>query len=471
VQTRSLRDGLTALQADLGGRVVLPESPGYETTRRPSDPRHRDSRPAAVALCRSAADVAAVVGAAARLELRVTPRSGGHCFVGRSSAGDLVLDVRGLDRITVTGGLVEVGAGVRLGQLYESLAGHRLTLPAGCGPTVGVAGLTLGGGLGLLGRRHGLTCDRLVAADVVLADGRTISCDDRQHSDLFWALRGAGGGHFGVVTRLVFDPVPEPTVTAFRLAWPAEDAAPLTEAWMEWAPAADDGLSAQLLLTASKDARWPIEPRLVGTMTADPATTRATVAALGHRAGSVGVHAAYSERRYADAKALLDDDPPVSERLLESHRSQLFDEPFSAASAAGLVERLARSRRSGEGRTLSLLPLGGAYTRVPVEATAFAHRRSRFLVEHIAAVRPTASGPEHRAAAEWTAESRRILEAEASGGVYPNFPDADLADWSTAYWGPNRARLAEVKHRYDPDDLFWARQGLHRDNPRSPAHD
>ena len=460
MQNRSVLDELTTLQAELGGRLVLPGSPGYETVRRPADPRHRDSRPAAVALCRSVADVAAAVGAAARLGLRVTPRSGGHCFVGRSSAGDVVLDVRGLDRITVTGGLVEVGAGVRLGPLYGALAAHRLTLPAGCGPTVGVAGLTLGGGLGLLGRLYGLTCDRLVAADVVLADGRTVSCDDRRHPDLFWALRGAGGGHVGIVTRLLFDPVAEPMVTIFRVAWPADDAALLIDAWMEWAPAADDGLSAQLELTASDDVRRPIEVRLVGTMTADPATTRATVAELGHRAGSVAVEAAYTERRYADAKALLGQDPPETERLLDSHRSQLFDEPFSSASAAGLVEHLARSRRPGEGRTLSLLPLGGAYARVPVEATAFAHRRSRFLVEHIAAVRPTSSGAEHRAAAGWTAESRRILEAEASGGVYPNFPDADLADWSTAYWGPNRARLAEVKHSYDPDNLFWARQGF-----------
>jgi FAD/FMN-containing dehydrogenase len=334
---------------------------------------------------------------------------------------------------------------------------------------VGVAGLTLGGGLGLLGRRYGLTCDRLIAAEVVLADGRTATCDDQHHSDLFWALRGAGGGHFGAVTRFVFDPVPEPTVTVLRVAWPSNDAARLVEAWPEWAPAADDVLTAHLELTASADPRQPTVVRLIGTMTADPATTRAAVAELGTRAGSAAAGATFSELRYADAKAVLGEGPPETERLLESHRSQLFDEPFSSATAARLVDHLGQSRRAGESRTLSFLPMGGAYHRVPVAATAFAHRRSRFLVEHIAAVRPTASGPVQRAAAEWTAASRRILDAAASGGVYPNFPDLDLPDWATAYWGTNRARLQEIKQRYDPDNRFWARQGLLPDSPRSPA--
>ena len=141
-----------------------------------------------------------------------------------------------MNGLTVTGRHVEAEAGVRLGDLCRTLGMHRLTLPAGCGPSVGVAGLTLGGGLGILGRRYGLTCDRLIAAEVVLADGRIVSCGSRHADDLFWALRGAGGGHFGIVTRLVFDPVPEPKVTVFRLGWSADAAADLAEAWMEWAP-------------------------------------------------------------------------------------------------------------------------------------------------------------------------------------------------------------------------------------------
>ena len=464
-----MRAELTALQAELKGSLVLPGSPGYEDARRPSDPRHRGLRPNAIAYCHSTDDISAAVRCGARLGLRVTPRSGGHCFAGRSSVGDLVLDVSAMDRITLTDGPVEVEAGARLGRLYPTLAAHRLTLPAGCGPTVGIAGLTLGGGLGLLGRRYGLTCDRLSAAEVVLADGRVVFCDDRHHSDLFWALRGAGGGHFGIVTRFVFDPVPEPTVTVFRLAWPPDDAPSLVAAWMDWAPAADDRLTAQLVLSAPEDPGQPPTIRLIGTMSAELRTTEPAAAEFGALAGAKAVDATFQALRYAKAKAVLGEDPPEAERLLESHRSQLLAEPFSSTTVTQLLDHLSQSRRPGQSRTLSFLPMAGAYSRVAVDATAFAHRRARFLVEHVAAVRPTASPVEQMAAAEWSAGSRRVLAAASSGGVYPNFPDPDLRDWADAYWGANRVRLQQVKQRYDPDNVFWARQGLHLDNERSRA--
>ena len=469
VQAASLLDELTALRADLRGNVLLSGSPGYEDARKPSDPRHSGARPAAVASCRTTADVAAAVRCAARLRLRVTPRSGGHCFAGSSSAGDLVVDVSEMNHITVTGRQVEVESGVRLGRLYPTLAAHRLTLPAGCGPTVGVAGLTLGGGLGLLGRRYGLTCDRLMAAEVVLADGQVVSCDDQHHPDLFWALRGAGGGHFGIVTRFVFDPVTEPEVTVFGLDWAPDDAAALILSWMEWAPAADDSLAAHLELIVPEDLRERPALRLIGTMIADSATTRTAVGELGAATGIKAGDATFSELRYARAKAVLGEIPREADRPLESHRSQLFDAPCSADAVMELLDHLIQERRLGRTRTLSFLPMGGAYSRVPVEASAFAHRSSRFLVEHIAGVPPAASRAERVAAAEWSSRSRRILAAEASGGVYPNFPDLDLADWADAYWGPHHARLQETKRRYDPDNLFWARQGLHTEPTDQPT--
>jgi len=150
-------------------------------------------------------------------------RGGGHCFAGRSSTAGLLLDLSPLNTISVNGdGLATIGPGARLAHIYEELHRHELTIPAGCGPTVGIAGLTLGGGLGLLGRRYGLTCDRLVGATVVLADGSVVTCDEQRDADLFWALRGAGGGQFGVVTSLVFAAVPSPSARRFELTWPRE---------------------------------------------------------------------------------------------------------------------------------------------------------------------------------------------------------------------------------------------------------
>jgi FAD/FMN-containing dehydrogenase len=163
----------------LDGALFSPESPGYEAVRRPVNPAYRKVRPRLVVLCGSVADVVGAIGYAAATGDRIAPRGGGHCFAGRSSTDGIVLDLSGLDRTSVAANRVAtIGAGVRLGQLYSVLHDHDLPLPAGCGHTVGIADLTLGGGIGLLGRTHGLTCDRLVGAQVVLADGTVVECSE-----------------------------------------------------------------------------------------------------------------------------------------------------------------------------------------------------------------------------------------------------------------------------------------------------
>ena len=238
------------------------------STTRCASPRCSDSttcdrRPSSDA---TDADVGNVIGFAKRFGLRTAVRSGGHCFAGRSSTDGVVIDVSPMRSVTVTDGAVTVGAGTRLGELYDALDRHGLTIAAGCGPTVGIAGLTLGGGLGILGRRYGLTCDQLRGARVVLADGRVVECDERRDEDLFWALRGAGGGTLGVVTSLDFATVPAPPGTGFHLVWPHSAAAAVIEAWQEWAPDAPDELAASLLVKAGSDADRPPVVNVFGAM-------------------------------------------------------------------------------------------------------------------------------------------------------------------------------------------------------------
>ena len=179
-------------------------------------------------------------------------RGGGHCFAGRSSTTGVVIDVSPLAGVRVDGDRATVGAGTRLAEVYDRLAAHGRTVPAGCGPTVGIAGLTLGGGLGILGRRHGLTSDHLLAARVVLADGREVGADD----DLLWVLRG--GGAPGVVTELTFATVPAPDSTAFRLAFPATAAADVLDAWQRALPDLDDDASPSLVISAPGDPARPL---------------------------------------------------------------------------------------------------------------------------------------------------------------------------------------------------------------------
>src|SRR5829696_2038229 len=206
--------------------------------------RFENIRPAAIVLAATQADVAEAIAFARHFGLEIATRSGGHSVAGRSSTKGLLIDVTPMHSVSVAGGVATVGAGNRLGALYDALEQHGVTIPAGCGSSVGIAGLTLGGGIGMLGRKYGLTSDRLLGAEVVLADGRIVRCDEDAEEELFWALRGAGGGNFGVVTSLVFRTVPAPPTTVFHLAWPLAYAARVVEAWQAWAPTGPDELDA-----------------------------------------------------------------------------------------------------------------------------------------------------------------------------------------------------------------------------------
>lgn len=205
---------LAELRRSLDGELFTPASFGYDAIYRPVNVVYREMRPRIVICCRSVSDVVRANGYTRGTEDRVAVRGGGHCFAGRSSTDGIVLDLSGLDGVSVADeGVATIGAGARLGLWYAALHSHSRTLPAWCGPTVGIAGLALGGGIGLLGCTHGLACDRLLGAQVVLADGRVVECDRHREPELFWGLRGAGGGQFGVVTSLRFFTVDGPMTT------------------------------------------------------------------------------------------------------------------------------------------------------------------------------------------------------------------------------------------------------------------
>src|SRR4029450_6257156 len=177
-----------ALERVIEGEVELPGSPAYDASRRPFNARFHGLAPAAIVSCATPRDASEAISFARRHGLEVAMRSGGHSFAGHSSTRGGVIDVGPMRSVAVSGDLAVVGAGARLGEVYDALQDHGLAIPGGTCPTVGVAGLTLGGGLGILGRKYGATSDRLMGAEIVLADGSILWCDEHHYQDLFWAL-------------------------------------------------------------------------------------------------------------------------------------------------------------------------------------------------------------------------------------------------------------------------------------------
>jgi hypothetical protein len=439
---------LTALQEAIAGEVVLPDSPGYDAAHRPAIARFHHVRPRAVVRCAATQDVVETLAVARLLDAPVAVRGGGHCFAGRSSTTGIVLDVSPMDSVELRGGVAVVGAGTRLGALYDTLDTHGLTLPAGCGPTVGIAGLTLGGGFGPLGRRHGLTCDRLLGARVVCGDGRIVDCDAHREPDLFWALRG-GGGDGWVVTSLRFDPVPAPPTTTFRLSWPSAQAGPVTAAWPRWAPGAPDELTATLRLVAPADPDLPAELTLVGTMLeGDPLPL---LGELVRRAGVEPACMVVASGSFLEAKRYLSGLGGSAAELPGVHysRSEFFRRPLPPDAAAALACSVVAARVPGQAHEVDLTPWAGAYNRVPPDATAFAHRAEAYLVQISVVESEEGHGARGRLDRSWS-----TVALFGAGRVYANFPDPDRMLPATAYHGINHERLRRIRAAADPDAVI-----------------
>jgi hypothetical protein len=445
------------LAAALEGEVVLPGSPRYDEVRRPQIPRFHDVRPQAVLLCRTPEDVVEAIAFARRSGIEVAVRSGGHDFAGRSSGPGMVLDLTPMHSLEVSDGLAILGPGFRLVDLYAALAQHEVTIPAGCGATVGIGGQALGGGLGLLGRSRGLTSDQLVAAEVVLADGRVVECDEQRHQDLFWALRGAGAHGLGVVTRLTLRTVAEPAASSFHLEWPYERASELIAAWQEWSPTGPDALAASLLVTVGGEAGADPVVHLFGSMIGSEIETAAMLDEFVSVAGAIPASSEYAHMRYGSLKSYLAERGPGDQEDEDGRpymKSEFFRQPLPAFAVEALVELFVRGRRPGEARKLDFMPWGGAYNRVPADATAFPHREELFLLEHSVVVPAGFDAAATEAACAWLSDSWQLVHPSGSGGVYANFPDTDLPDEERAYWGGNLERVRRVKEKYDPQGVF-----------------
>jgi FAD/FMN-containing dehydrogenase len=316
----------------------------------------------------------------------------------------------------------------------------------------------------VLGRTYGVTCDRLTAAQVVLADGTMITCDDTSEPDLYWALRGAGNGNYGMVTALTFHTVPEPQAVAFHLSGSHERASEILMAWMEWAPIAPDAMAASLAIRASANPSIPPEAHLIGAMIADEPAAADALAHFEQLTAPAASNRLFPAAPISEVKARLAEVGAEvgngAMTAVDHSASEFHGESLPTAVASNLVDVVTAHRVTGQARELAFTPMGGAYNRVPADATAFAHRDDRFLLEWNATSDQAQPAATQQAASQWLSHIRTVLDGQGTGRAYQNFPDPALADPLSAYYGQNLPRLRKIKAQYDPDNFFHHGQSI-----------
>ena len=442
------------LRANLNGTVIAPDDPGYDDARRVFFTGF-DRRPAAIVRVADASDVSRTVNLARETGAELAVRSGGHSRAGfGTSGGGILLDLSEMNAVEIDPESRTAWAqtGVTAGDYTKAAGKHGLATGLGDTASVGVGGITLGGGIGFLVRKHGLTIDDVLGAEVVTADGELLEVDQDTHPELFWALRG-GGGNFGVATRLLFRLHEIDEVVGGMLMLPAS--AEVIVGLVAAAEAAPEELS--VIANVMKAPPLPFVP-------AEQHGKPVVMARMVY-AGDAGA----GERAIAPLRALA---TPLADMVRPIRYPEIYEGPEGRRPAidAGtnvLVDGL--SPRAGETilehleTSTARIPiaqlrvLGGAMARVPADATAFGYRGARLMVNVTAMDDRPEEGPEHKA---WASGLATVL-SDGAGAAYVGFlGDEGEQGVRRAYPPATLDRLAQVKRQYDPDDLFRLNENI-----------
>jgi FAD/FMN-containing dehydrogenase len=431
--------------AGFRGRLVVETDPDYEESRRVWNAMI-DKRPELIAHCTGAADVVAALAYARERELPVAVRGGGHNIAGLSTCDDgVVIDLSAMKAIEVDAEARTARAepGLRWLEFDAATQAHGLATTGGTVGDTGIAGLTLGGGFGWLCGRYGMTIDNLLSAEVVTADGRVLTASADENPDLFWAIRG-GSGNFGVVTSFEFDLHPVgPTITGGGVFHALEHAPDVLRFYRDFAASAPDEVTTYCgFLPGPHGPVIAIAAAHCGSLE-DGERELAKLKAFGSP-----VHDAVGPIPYVGQQSLLDELLPVG---VHNYWKAEYVDGLSDGVIAATCEAYARvpSPRS----IVLFIPVNGAASRVPADATAFPHRDPKLIGVGIYSV--WSEPAEADANVAWTRETWDALQPYSTGGVYVNdVADDEGEDRSRAAYGENYDRLAKIKAEYDPDNVF-----------------
>jgi hypothetical protein len=439
--------------AEIHGSVVWPGDPDYDQARTVVYGGF-DQQPAVIVQAADEDDVARVIALARETGLPLAVRSGGHDVAGHSTTDGIVLDLRRMNSLEIDADerTAWAGPGLTAVELNVATGAHGLAVGFGDAGSVGLGGITLGGGVGYLVRKHGLTIDSLLAAEIVTAGGHRLRADPKSHPDLFWAIRG-GGGNFGVATRFHFRLHEVPQIVGGMLILPATPEA--ITGFLSAAEAAPEELSA--IANVMNCPPMPFVPEEVhGRLVNMAFMCFAGGATLGERAlapfRDLAPPIADLVKPMPYAEIYPPEDPDYHPLAVAR---TMFASDVSPDRAEAAVEALTASDASL--RVVQLRVLGGAMARVPSDATAFAHRSSRIMIN----VASFYDGPQDRARRQEWVDDLAARLYDGDDGAYVNFlADEGQERVRAAYPGRTWERLASVKRRYDPENLFRLNQNI-----------
>lgn len=427
-----------AFAKTLTGPVLLPGSTAYAAAKQLFDTRYDGSAPAAIVQVASQSDVQKSMAFATRYAMQVSARGGGHSYVGASAAnGTLVLDTRHYAAVKYNAAtqIATVYSGAGLYNVHATLASYGRTIPTGTCPTVGAAGLTLGGGVGIESRAVGLTCDRLVSATVVLADGTAMRVSPTSHADILWALRGGGGGNVAFVTSLDYATHAATSKGIFQLTFPATSPATSLARWSTWMRGHSTSWWSNFHVTALGGGRVGVS--VVG---ATPAgQERSAAASLISAVGLAPTRTAYYEKSYMDTVRFFGGGTTSPRQPFTAGSDVLAS--VSQAAATQVVAAVAARSRAGGGGVAIVDPIDGAVGMPSATATAFPWR------DHAATVQWYVGGSGYGSASGWLTQAHALVRGYSSGG-YVNYLESGQP--ASRYYGSNFARLQSIRRTYDP---------------------
>lgn len=438
--------GWNGLASTIGGSVLLPASgTQFASSKQVFNSFYNNSNPAAVVTVSSQADVQKAVAFATANKLKVAPRGGGHSYIGASSAnGTMVLDLRGLPGgANLDGGNVTVTPAANLWAVHQACASAGRGVPTGSCPTVGVAGLTLGGGLGADSRHAGLACDALQSATVVLPSGDVVTASPNEHPDLFWALRGGGGGNFGVTTSMTFGTFATGDTDVVRLEFAPSSAVQVLVGWQSWLDGADRNAWAMvdlavggsqpdchILATCPAGGAAGMADAIKSAVGLQPsAVTNKTMNRMDLVTYLAGGSSTSSPRGFVAGSDVV---TTINSAAAHAIATAIGQWPASAGQASLLVD-----------------PLGGAIADVAPGDSAFPWRKQSAVLQWY--VEPAAN--QISAATQWLSSAHQAVQQFSVGG-YVNYLEPNSA--ASRYFGSNLSQLNSVRQKYDPNQIMFS---------------